>query len=52
MMHDAFDALLAQAPRSHIIPGHDPKVMALYPPPSPDLAGQVVRLDVEPTGEG
>ena len=51
MMHEAFDALLAEAPRSHIIPGHDPKVMALYPPPSPTLAGQVVRLDVEPTGD-
>jgi glyoxylase-like metal-dependent hydrolase (beta-lactamase superfamily II) len=50
-MHDAFDALLAAAPRSHIVPGHDPKVMALYPPPSPELAGQVVRLDVEPSGD-
>ena len=48
MMHEAFDKLHAQAPRSHIVPGHDPKVMALYPPPSPELAGQVVRLDVEP----
>jgi glyoxylase-like metal-dependent hydrolase (beta-lactamase superfamily II) len=48
LMHDAFDALLAAAPRSHIVPGHDPKVMALYPAPSPELDGQVVRLDVEP----
>jgi glyoxylase-like metal-dependent hydrolase (beta-lactamase superfamily II) len=48
MMHETFDKLRAAAPRSHIVPGHDPKVMALYPPPSPELAGQVVRLDVEP----
>lgn len=32
----------------HIIPGHDPLVMSLYPPPSADLAGRVVRLDVPP----
>lgn len=38
---------LASSP-DHVIPGHDPKVMALYPPPSPDLEGLVVRLDVVP----
>jgi glyoxylase-like metal-dependent hydrolase (beta-lactamase superfamily II) len=32
----------------HIIPGHDPLVMALYPAPSPELEGLVVRLDVPP----
>lgn len=32
----------------HVIPGHDPLVMALYPPPSPDLSGIAVRLDVSP----
>lgn len=32
----------------HIIPGHDPRVMTLYPAPSADLDGLVVRLDVEP----
>jgi glyoxylase-like metal-dependent hydrolase (beta-lactamase superfamily II) len=50
MMHEAYDKLRAQAPPSHIIPGHDPKVMTLYPPPSAELAGQIVRLDVEPAG--
>ncbi len=30
---------------AHIIPGHDPKVMDLYPAPSDDLRGIVVRLD-------
>ncbi|MFE3838225.1 N-acyl homoserine lactonase family protein [Pseudogemmobacter sonorensis] len=32
----------------HIIPGHDPLVMDLYPPPAAHLAGRVVRLDVAP----
>ena len=32
----------------HIIPGHDPLVMTLYPAPSPDLEGVAVRLDVPP----
>jgi glyoxylase-like metal-dependent hydrolase (beta-lactamase superfamily II) len=48
-MHEAFDALRAAAPsRDHIVPGHDPKVMQLYPAPSPELEGVVVRLDVAP----
>jgi len=34
----------------HIIPGHDPLVMSLYPAPSPELAGRIVRLDVAPRG--
>lgn len=38
---------LADSPE-HIIPGHDPKVMALYPPASAALAGSVVRLDLAP----
>jgi len=38
---------LAASPR-HIIPGHDPLVMARYAAPSKDLDGIVVRLDVEP----
>lgn len=33
---------------AHIIPGHDPKVMHIYPPPSSELAGKVVCLDVMP----
>jgi len=34
--------------RSHVIPGHDPKVLQLYAPPSDALKGWVVRLDAEP----
>jgi glyoxylase-like metal-dependent hydrolase (beta-lactamase superfamily II) len=29
----------------HIIPGHDPLVLKKYPPPMPELAGCVARLD-------
>lgn len=32
----------------HVIPGHDPLVMSLYPAPSPDLEGIAVRLDEDP----
>jgi len=38
---------LASSP-DHIIPGHDPLVLARYPAFRPDLAGVVARLDVEP----
>lgn len=38
---------LADSP-DHIIPGHDPLVMKLYPPPAAELEGMVVRLDVTP----
>lgn len=38
---------LAEGP-DHVIPGHDPLVMALYPAVSPDLEGIAVRLDVAP----
>lgn len=38
---------LADSP-DHVIPGHDPLVMQLYPPPTPALAGIVVRLDADP----
>ena len=34
----------------HIVPGHDPKVMSLYPAPRPDLEGIVARLDLAPQG--
>lgn len=40
---------LAQSP-SHVIPGHDPKVMTRYAAPAPELDGIVVRLDAEPRG--
>ena len=38
---------LADSP-DHIIPGHDPQVMELYPPPSAELDGIAIRLDVAP----
>lgn len=38
---------LADSP-DHIIPGHDPLVMQLYPAPQPALKGIVARLDVAP----
>ncbi len=37
------------ASSKHIIPGHDPLVLARYPAPSADLEGIVCRLDVEPS---
>jgi hypothetical protein len=48
-MFEAFATLrqLAASPR-HIIPGHDPLVMARYPAPTSELQGIVARLDVEP----
>jgi len=48
-MLEAFGTLAAHAPtRDHIVPGHDPQVMARYPAVSPDLAGIAARLDVKP----
>lgn len=45
-----FDKLRTAAPGAdHIVPGHDPLVMKLYPAPSPELDGAAVRLDVAPT---
>jgi glyoxylase-like metal-dependent hydrolase (beta-lactamase superfamily II) len=49
---DVFDGYrrlreLAPSP-SHIIPGHDPEVMARYRAPKPELQGIIVRLDEEP----
>ncbi len=41
-------ARLADSP-DHVVPGHDPLVMEMYPPPSDDLAGIVVRVDVAPS---
>jgi glyoxylase-like metal-dependent hydrolase (beta-lactamase superfamily II) len=32
----------------HIIPGHDPRVMEMYPPPSAALDGIAIRLDTAP----
>lgn len=48
-MLEGFDLLEATAPSGdHIIPGHDPLVMRLYPAPRADLEGIVARLDVPP----
>lgn len=50
-MLEGFETLEELAPtHEHIIPGHDPEVMRRYPAPRPDLAGIVVRLDVDPVG--
>ena len=38
---------LAQSP-SHVVPGHDPLVMKIYPAVSPELDGVAVRLDAMP----
>jgi glyoxylase-like metal-dependent hydrolase (beta-lactamase superfamily II) len=53
LMLEGFDALRAAAPSpAHIVPGHDPLVMTLYPPPRPELDGVAVRLDVAPNDNG
>jgi len=38
---------LADSP-NHVVPGHDPLVLKRYPAARPELAGSIVRLDVEP----
>ncbi len=49
-MLEAYDTVrrLAESP-AHIIPGHDPLVMARYPAPEVALEGAVARLDVAPS---
>jgi glyoxylase-like metal-dependent hydrolase (beta-lactamase superfamily II) len=41
---------LAESP-DHIIPGHDPRVRAIYPAAKPGLEGMAVRLDVMPRAQ-
>lgn len=49
-MLDAFELLSACAESpDHIIPGHDPLVLKLYPAPKPELQGIVARLDLAPS---
>jgi glyoxylase-like metal-dependent hydrolase (beta-lactamase superfamily II) len=49
---DAWDAISSAADSfDHIVPGHDPLVMKLYPSPSAELEGVVARLDVAPRGD-
>jgi glyoxylase-like metal-dependent hydrolase (beta-lactamase superfamily II) len=48
-MLESFARLRDAAPSpAHIVPGHDPLVMARYPAPRPELEGIAVRLDVPP----
>ena len=34
--------------RDHVVPGHDPFLLATYPAAKPGLEGWVARLEVEP----
>jgi glyoxylase-like metal-dependent hydrolase (beta-lactamase superfamily II) len=48
---DSFEKLhAAAASPAHIIPGHDPLVLARYPAVSEALKGVAVRVDCEPVG--
>ena len=38
------------ASRDHVIPGHDPLVLARYPAAKPGLEGWVARIDIAPKG--
>jgi len=50
LMLEGFRQVRGLAPSdAHIVPGHDPAVLARYPSPSPELDGIVARLDVEPS---
>jgi hypothetical protein len=46
---EGYDTLkkLATSPR-HVVPGHDPLVLARYPAAKPGLEGWIARLDTEP----
>jgi len=49
-MMEGYRRIRTLAPsNAHIVPGHDPAVLARYPAPSPDLTGIAVRLDVDPS---
>ena len=48
-MLESFDKVMRLAGDiAHVIPGHDPIVMQIYPPAAPGLEGRVARLDVVP----
>ncbi|SHH95152.1 Glyoxylase, beta-lactamase superfamily II [Pollutimonas bauzanensis] len=48
-MLESFDHIMQMAGDiQHIIPGHDPLVMQVYPAPRPELDGIIARLDVMP----
>jgi glyoxylase-like metal-dependent hydrolase (beta-lactamase superfamily II) len=42
---------LANGSWDHVVPGHDPLVMKMYPAPSRELEGIVVRLDKPPVNQ-
>ena len=49
-MLEGYRLLRARAvSRDHLIPGHDPEVTARFPAAAPELAGEVLRLDLEPS---
>jgi glyoxylase-like metal-dependent hydrolase (beta-lactamase superfamily II) len=37
--------------KRHVVPGHDPIVLDIYPPARPNMEGWVVRLDADPTDQ-
>lgn len=48
-MMDSFERAAAMAGGlDRLIPGHDPLVLRMYPAASPELRGEVARLDAEP----
>ena len=48
-MLESFDKVMKLAGDiQHVIPGHDPLVMQLYPAARPGLEGRIARLDAEP----
>jgi len=50
-LFEGYATLRRLAPNdAHIVPGHDPLVMARYPAPESRLSGLAVRLDVMPKG--
>ncbi|WP_102225236.1 N-acyl homoserine lactonase family protein [Acidimangrovimonas sediminis] len=50
-MLDGYDTLrrLAET-EAHIIPGHDPQVLEIYPPEAEDTRGWIARVDLAPHG--
>jgi len=48
-MLESFDRIMSLAGDiAHVVPGHDPLVMEVYPAPSAELQGIVARLDAPP----
>lgn len=51
-VYEGYDTvLLLASSRQHIIPGHDPAVLDLYPAATPALESWVARLDVPPKAD-